>query len=275
MSDKLKKLLKPIAAAAVIAAVLAAAYFSGSDVEQDSKPVQTAQTAVTTNTTVTEAQTAPTETTSETVIKTETHTDTDTQTETVTSLTGETAPTASETASVTTSQTAATTTKPTTTNTTKATTAITTTTTTSAAVKPASQTVTFSISCATVFDNLDKLRPGVIDIVPAGGIIFPKSEVEFRDGETVFDIISRICSENDIPLESSRIAMTSNRYIEGIANLYEFDAGNLSGWMYSVNGKFPQLSTTQVKPNKGDVIEVLYSCSIGVDVGDDYFSKAG
>lgn len=268
MSDKLKKLLKPIAAAAVIAAVLAAAYFSGSDVEQDSKPVQTAQTAVTTTTTVTEAQTAPTETTSETVIKTETHTDTDTQTETVTSLTGETAPTASETASVTTSQTAATTTKPTTTTTT-------TTTTTSAAVKPASQTVTFSISCATVFDNLDKLRPGVIDIVPAGGIIFPKSEVEFRDGETVFDIISRICSENDIPLESSRIAMTSNRYIEGIANLYEFDAGNLSGWMYSVNGKFPQLSTTQVKPNKGDVIEVLYSCSIGVDVGDDYFSKAG
>ncbi|MBR1383220.1 MAG: DUF4430 domain-containing protein [Ruminococcus sp.] len=267
MSDKLKKLLKPIAAAAVIAAVLAAAYLSGSDVEQDKKPVQTAQTTVTTTTT-TQAQITSIETSTASVHETETHT----VTETVTLLTEQETPPTTETTSVSVSQTTTTTTtKAATTTTSK----IITTTTTAAPVKPASQTVTFSISCATVFDNLDKLRPGVIDIIPTGGVIYPKSEVEFKEGDTVFDIISRICSENGIPLETSRIAMTSNRYIEGIANLYEFDAGNLSGWMYSVNGKFPQLSTTQVKPNKGDVIEVVYSCNIGVDVGDDYFSKAG
>ena len=45
--------------------------------------------------------------------------------------------------------------------------------------------------------------------------------------------------------------------------------------MYSVNGKFPQLSTSQVTVKSGDVIEVVYSCNIGVDVGDDYFTKAG
>ena len=102
-----------------------------------------------------------------------------------------------------------------------------------------------------------------------------RTEVGFDDGESIFDIVKRICDRNDIRLEFTKIAATNSYYIEGINNLYEFDAGNLSGWMYSVNGHFPQLSCSQYKPSEGDVIEFVYSCNIGVDVGDDYFAKAG
>ena len=142
-------------------------------------------------------------------------------------------------------------------------------------VVPRSKTVSFVISCSTVFDNKDKLRAGVIDILPKDGIIFPRTDVTVNEGDTVFDVLKRVCKENGIHIETTKIAATNSYYIEGIANLYEFDAGNLSGWMYSVNGKFPQTSTSNYKLSGGEKVEILYSCDIGVDVGDDYFKKAG
>ena len=131
------------------------------------------------------------------------------------------------------------------------------------------------ISCATIFDNLDKISSGVLSEQPSDGTVFPTTYVGFEEGETVFDLLRRICSENDIQIEYTKIAATNNYYIEGINNLYEFDAGNLSGWMYSVNGHFPQLSSSQYKLSAGDTVEFVYSCNIGVDVGDDYYAKAG
>ena len=59
-------------------------------------------------------------------------------------------------------------------------------------------------------------------------------------------------------------------YIEGIANLYEFDCGPLSGWMYQVNGWFPSFNMGQYKIERGDSIELIYTCDLGEDVGDTY-----
>ena len=56
-------------------------------------------------------------------------------------------------------------------------------------------------------------------------------------------------------------------YIEGINNLYEFDCGDLSGWMYSVNGVFPNVGCSQVQAAEGDVICFVYTCDLGADVG--------
>ena len=35
--------------------------------------------------------------------------------------------------------------------------------------------------------------------------------------------------------------------MEGINNLYEFSCGDLSGWIYSVNGSFPSISCSEYK----------------------------
>lgn len=55
-------------------------------------------------------------------------------------------------------------------------------------------------------------------------------------------------------------------YIKGINNIYEFDAGELSGWMYSVNGVFPNYGCSIYNLNDGDVIQWMYTCDLGKDL---------
>ncbi len=42
-------------------------------------------------------------------------------------------------------------------------------------------------------------------------------------------------------------------------NLYEFDAGELSGWLYSVNGWFPNYGSSRYQLKSGDTICWVYS----------------
>ena len=57
--------------------------------------------------------------------------------------------------------------------------------------------------------------------------------------------------------------------IEGIANLYEFDGGPLSGWVYSVNGVFPNYGSSKYALKDGDQVLWQYTCDLGADVGGD------
>ena len=66
--------------------------------------------------------------------------------------------------------------------------------------------------------------------------------------------------------------MDNSAYIRAINNLYEFDAGELSGWMYKVNDWFPNYGSSRYQLKPGDVVEWVYSCDLGRDVGGDYAS---
>ena len=55
-------------------------------------------------------------------------------------------------------------------------------------------------------------------------------------------------------------------YVAGISHLYEFDFGNLSGWMYRVNGFFPDVACGEYQLSDGDRIEWLYTCDLGRDL---------
>ena len=129
---------------------------------------------------------------------------------------------------------------------------------------------TVSISCATILDNRDQLNAAKADYVPADGVILPATEAAFQEGESVFDLLQRVCRENNIPMESSWSPLYKSAYIEGIANLYEFDCGKLSGWMYSVNGEFPNYGCSAYALQDGDVICWVYTCDLGEDVGGGY-----
>ncbi len=63
--------------------------------------------------------------------------------------------------------------------------------------------------------------------------------VEFTAGQNVFDVLLATVKANAIHMEYQNTPMYETAYIEGIGNLYEFDCGELSGWMYRVNGWFP------------------------------------
>lgn len=133
-----------------------------------------------------------------------------------------------------------------------------------------SYTCTFSISCATILNNMDECDESKKPLVPADGVILPATTVTFSEGESVFDVLQRVCRENRIHMESSRTTNYNSAYVKGINNLYEFDVGSLSGWMYSVNDWFPNYGCSRYALQNGDVVKWVYTCDSGYDVGGGY-----
>ena len=128
-------------------------------------------------------------------------------------------------------------------------------------------TVSLSIYCDTILNNWDNLDPAKAGYVPASGVILT-STVEMTAGETVFDVLKRACDAFGIQLEYSWTPMYNSYYIEGINNLYEFDCGPESGWMYKVDGWFPNYGCSGYTLSGGENIVWCYTCNgLGADVG--------
>ena len=128
-------------------------------------------------------------------------------------------------------------------------------------------TCTVSISCATILENLDQLDAEKTDLIPADGVLLSPATVEIAEGESVFDVLKRVCRENKIHMEFSETPVYQSAYIEGIGNLYEFDCGEGSGWMYRVNGEFPNVGCSRYALADSDTVEWVYTCDFGADVG--------
>lgn len=128
-------------------------------------------------------------------------------------------------------------------------------------------TCTFSIECSSVFHNLKEIEAEKLDILPSGGIILARQTVVFSEGESVFDVLQRVCREKSIHMETSFTPIYNSAYVEGIHNLYEYDCGSGSGWMYCVNGFFPNYGCSQYKLRNGDVVEWRYTTNLGADIG--------
>ena len=90
-------------------------------------------------------------------------------------------------------------------------------------------TCTVSISCAAILENLDRLNAEKADLIPADGVLLAPTAVEFTEGESIFDVLKRVCRENKIHMEFSETPVYQSAYIEGIGNLYEFDCGERLG----------------------------------------------
>ncbi len=89
------------------------------------------------------------------------------------------------------------------------------------------------------------------------GTILASSKVEFKDGATVFDILLQIAKKQGIQVESRGSGATA--YIEGIDNIYEFDYGVKSGWVFELNGVSLTKSIGTMKVKDGDKIECYYT----------------
>ena len=134
-------------------------------------------------------------------------------------------------------------------------------------------TCTLSVRCDTILQNIKWLNPEKVELVPRDGAILPVTTVSFYEGESVFNVLQREMKKAGIHMEFENTPIYNSAYIEGINNLYEFDCGELSGWMYKVNGWFPNYGCSRYQLKQGDVIEWVYTCDLGVDVGG--FSAIG
>lgn len=131
----------------------------------------------------------------------------------------------------------------------------------------AANTCTLEIRCDTLLKNLDKLSSGKAELVPEDGILLEKTTVSFESGESVFDVLRRCLREQNVHFEYVDAKAYGSTYIEGIGNLYEFDCGEQSGWLYFVNGISPGLGCSGYTVANGDEIVFAYTCDMGADLG--------
>lgn len=137
--------------------------------------------------------------------------------------------------------------------------------------KPKKKYVTISIRVDTILKNYDKLDPSLRSekFVPQNGVILKTTKYELKGKENVFDILVRATRDHRIHMEyqGANENQYGSVYIEGINHVYEFSAGELSGWMYSVNGWYPNYGASRYYLKDGDKIEWNYTCDLGRDLG--------
>lgn len=127
--------------------------------------------------------------------------------------------------------------------------------------------VSLSVTAKTILNNMHLFNQNKLEVLPADGVIYPKQTVTFYQGESVFDVLLREMKANKIHMEFVMTPIYNSHYIEGINNLYEFDCGELSGWMYKVNGWFPNYGASRYQLQDGDVVDWVYTCDLGRDIG--------
>ena len=133
------------------------------------------------------------------------------------------------------------------------------------------KTCTITIVCPTIFDNLNSLNEEKAPFVPKDGTILPSTKVTFTEGETVFDVLRRVCDAAQLQIEYSYTPLYESYYVEGINHLYEFDCGPESGWMFKVNEWFPNYGCSAYTLKDGDDIVWCYTCTgLGADVGETW-----
>ena len=129
---------------------------------------------------------------------------------------------------------------------------------------PEAQTVTVTIVCHTALQS-DKLPEGVRAVLPAGGVLLQRT-VTLESGDTVWTVTQRACREAGVSLEANYAAGQGAVYVEGIGQLYEFDCGEGSGWIYKVNGAAPGVGCDAYPLKAGDAVVWASTCNYGNDV---------
>jgi len=131
-------------------------------------------------------------------------------------------------------------------------------------------TVMLTVRVDMLISNIDMLHREKHELVPDDGIVFPVTEVTAYEGESVFNVLQREMRRARIHMAFRSTPIYNSAYLEAINNIYEFDAGELSGWMYSVNGVFPNYGASRYMMQPGDVIEWHYTLDLGRDLGQDF-----
>lgn len=133
--------------------------------------------------------------------------------------------------------------------------------------------VTVLAECSTVLSHMDIIDPAVNppEVVPEDGVIIARCEVSLPEGATAFDALTAAARKQRVRVDYTGSAYGT--YVRGIGYVTEFGFGELSGWMYTVNGEFPDVSVSDRVLGSGDVVEFRYTCDLGRDVGDDYYDR--
>ena len=116
--------------------------------------------------------------------------------------------------------------------------------------------------------------------VPLGTVVSP-TKVPFKQGENMAQVTKRLLDHLGMGMSYSG-TLTDGFYLGAISNfevdgtpyasMGEFDAGVGSGWMVTLNDWFINMSASEFAVKDGDSIQWKYTCQLGTDIGDSYYS---
>ena len=78
------------------------------------------------------------------------------------------------------------------------------------------------------------------------------AEVELPEGATAYDAL--VAAADDVNASDSEYGM----YVQGINGLAGGDFGDMSGWMFEVNGEMAEVGCSEYELAAGDVVTWLY-----------------
>lgn len=136
---------------------------------------------------------------------------------------------------------------------------------TSTPQEPEQYTCYLEVECHTILNNMDSLKEGKAHLVPSSGVIY-SANVKFTPGQSAYDVLRAAMQAAGIQMDAEYNSLYDSAYIKGINNLYEFDCGPYSGWMYSVNGIYPNYGTSVYTLADGDRLIFSYTCDLGRDL---------
>ncbi|MEH7251035.1 DUF4430 domain-containing protein [Neobacillus niacini] len=83
-----------------------------------------------------------------------------------------------------------------------------------------------------------------------------KTDLPFKEGSTAFSALEDLTDLKKVSLDY--MGFGRFLYVQGINGQMEKDKGATSGWIYSVNGVTPNVSSGDFDIKEGDVIEWIY-----------------
>lgn len=125
-------------------------------------------------------------------------------------------------------------------------------------------TCTVEIRCDTVLTQEKKHSYAA----PSDGVILPPTPVKFTQGETAYEVLRRVCKAAGIDVTYNYMPLIGGYYVTGIDGLEEHDFGPGSGWLFEVNGWFPNFGSGKYEISDSDFVVWHYSCEGGgTDLG--------
>lgn len=117
--------------------------------------------------------------------------------------------------------------------------------------------------CSAALDNMERIDESVntADVIPADGVVLEYCEVWLPEGATAFDALTTAARQQRVRVDGS--GTVYGVYVSAIGHIAEFGFGDMSGWLYCVNGEYPEMSCGSYKLSDGDAVEFHYTCGYG------------
>ncbi len=129
-------------------------------------------------------------------------------------------------------------------------------------------TATLTVSAENASYNRDMLNESAssTDVVPEDGIILDSFTFDVYENESCYQAVKRVLQELKMQVEFVGDQDSPSAYVKGLNNLYEKDAGDQSGWFYSVNNVLPSVGMNYYYLKDGDSVRIDYSLNYGEDL---------